>query len=92
VAVGEAITAKDKEDEDEEDKELAKSLAKSASVKDKATKKPDAMDTDEPEEAADAKGVPQFWLTALRNHPQLQASITERDEEALAHLSDVRYV
>jgi nucleosome assembly protein 1-like 1 len=91
VAAGEAITAKDKEDEDEEDKELAESLAKLTTGKDKAAKKSDAMDTDETEGAEDIKGVPQFWLTALRNHPQLQTSITERDEEALAYLSDLRY-
>ncbi|KAJ7708215.1 hypothetical protein B0H17DRAFT_1031924 [Mycena rosella] len=38
---------------------------------------------------ADVKGVPDFWLTALRNHPGLAELITERDAEALAHLTDV---
>ncbi|KAJ7075918.1 nucleosome assembly protein [Mycena belliarum] len=37
----------------------------------------------------DVKGVPGFWLTALRNHPGLAELITERDAEALAHLTDV---
>jgi len=84
VTIGEAVTAKDKEDEDEDEgKELAASLAKLATIKDKKS------DTKESEED-DSKGIPQFWLTALRNHPQLQTSITERDEEALAYLSDVR--
>ncbi|KAG8706933.1 hypothetical protein FRC08_000786 [Ceratobasidium sp. 394] len=83
VVMGEAVTAKDKENEDEEDKELAASLAKLAAIKDNP-------DTKESEEEDDSKGIPQFWLTALRNHPQLQVSITERDEEALAYLSDVR--
>ncbi|KAG9088808.1 hypothetical protein FRC06_001833 [Ceratobasidium sp. 370] len=82
VTIGEAVTAKDKEDEDEEEKELAASLAKLA-TKDK---KSDAKESEED----DSKGIPQFWLTALRNHPQLQTSITERDEEALAYLSDVK--
>ncbi|KAF8752019.1 nucleosome assembly protein (NAP) family [Rhizoctonia solani] len=36
------------------------------------------------------KGIPQFWLTALRNHIELQQLITERDEEALASLIDVK--
>jgi len=43
------------------------------------------------EEAAKGpKGIPQFWLTALSNHSGLSELITERDEEALKHLVDVR--
>jgi nucleosome assembly protein 1-like 1 len=34
-------------------------------------------------------GIPDFWLTALRNHPGLAELITERDAEALAYLRDV---
>ena len=49
------------------------------------------MDTDDQEDE-NLKGIPQFWLTTLRNHPQLQTVITERDEEALGYLSDVRCV
>ncbi|KAJ2470395.1 histone chaperone [Coemansia sp. RSA 2322] len=44
---------------------------------------------DEDEESAVA-GIPGFWLTALRNHPQLEELITERDEEAIRHLRDLR--
>ena len=41
--------------------------------------------------SADApKGIPEFWLTALRNHVALSELITERDEGALRHLTDVR--
>ncbi len=36
------------------------------------------------------KGLPEFWLTALKNHVALNELITERDEEALKHLVDVR--
>lgn len=35
-------------------------------------------------------GVPEFWLTALRNHPILNEIITDRDAAALKHLVDVR--
>ncbi|KAJ7347707.1 nucleosome assembly protein [Mycena albidolilacea] len=35
------------------------------------------------------KGIPDFWLTALRNHPGLAELITDRDAEALAFLQDV---
>ena len=44
-----------------------------------------------PEEAAKGpKGIPGFWLTALANHAGISELITERDEEALKHLIDVR--
>lgn len=40
---------------------------------------------------ADAeKGIPEFWLTALKNHVALSELITERDEEALRALIDIR--
>lgn len=32
-------------------------------------------------EAKDTKGIPEFWLTALRNHMEISEMITERDEE-----------
>jgi Nucleosome assembly protein (NAP) len=34
--------------------------------------------------------VPEFWLTALRNHVALSALITDRDAAALKHLIDLR--
>ncbi|TFK33749.1 hypothetical protein BDQ12DRAFT_614711 [Crucibulum laeve] len=37
-----------------------------------------------------ATGIPEFWLTALRNHVGLSELITDRDAEALKHLDDVR--
>lgn len=35
-------------------------------------------------------GIPEFWLTALRNHVGMSELITDRDAEALKHLTDVR--
>lgn len=35
-------------------------------------------------------GIPEFWLTALRNHITISGLITERDEGALKHLIDIR--
>ncbi|KIJ44587.1 hypothetical protein M422DRAFT_30291 [Sphaerobolus stellatus SS14] len=35
-------------------------------------------------------GIPEFWLTALRNHIGLADLITERDADALKHLVDIR--
>ncbi|KAG8940795.1 hypothetical protein FRC04_005023 [Tulasnella sp. 424] len=40
-------------------------------------------------EAKDTKGIPEFWLTALRNHMDISEMITERDEEAIKSLTDV---
>ncbi|KAH9985296.1 hypothetical protein BJV77DRAFT_1062025 [Russula vinacea] len=34
--------------------------------------------------------VPEFWLTALRNHVGLSELITDRDASALKHLTDLR--
>ncbi|KAJ7719045.1 hypothetical protein B0H16DRAFT_1607538 [Mycena metata] len=39
--------------------------------------------------AKDVKGIPTFWVTALRNHPGLAEIVTERDAEALGYLKDV---
>lgn len=47
-----------------------------------------AGDADTTEE--DIKGVPKFWLMALKNHLDIAELITERDEEALASLKDIR--
>ncbi|KAJ7763185.1 nucleosome assembly protein [Mycena maculata] len=49
----------------------------------------DKEDTEAKAEDVDVKGIPDFWLTALRNHPGLAELITDRDAEALAFLQDV---
>ncbi|KAJ3485327.1 hypothetical protein NLI96_g5040 [Meripilus lineatus] len=49
--------------------------------------KPESATT---ETSSPAKGIPEFWLTALRNHVGLNDLITERDAEALKSLIDVR--
>jgi nucleosome assembly protein 1-like 1 len=36
------------------------------------------------------KGVPDFWVTAMRNNPGLEDVITERDMPALKYLQDVQ--
>lgn len=35
-------------------------------------------------------GIPEFWLSAMKNQISLAEMITDRDEEALKHLIDVR--
>jgi nucleosome assembly protein 1-like 1 len=40
--------------------------------------------------AAAAKGVPEFWLTAMKNMVIVAELITSKDEEVLRHLTDIR--
>jgi len=57
-------------------------------------------DLDEKEEEQASKGVdasgttitgiPEFWLSAMKNQVSLAEMITDRDEEALKHLTDIR--
>eukprot|EP00271_Cylindrocystis_brebissonii_P010651 TRINITY_DN26924_c0_g1_i1.p1 TRINITY_DN26924_c0_g1~~TRINITY_DN26924_c0_g1_i1.p1 ORF type:complete len:474 (-),score=160.78 TRINITY_DN26924_c0_g1_i1:480-1757(-) len=39
----------------------------------------------------DVKGVPEFWLTAMKSNEILQEQITERDESALKYLTDITW-
>lgn len=61
-------------EEDEEDDEEAEA-AKAEADKDAS--------------AADLKGIPEFWLSAMKNS-SLAETITDRDEEALKFLTDIR--
>lgn len=45
---------------------------------------------DKKEATEDLKGVPEFWLSAMKNHLSLAETITDRDEAALKHLTDIR--
>lgn len=80
VERGEAVDKDDEddeddEDEDEEDEDEAPAPKSLANI---------SISTDAP------KGIPEFWLTALKNHVALSELINERDEGALRHLTDVR--
>jgi len=41
-------------------------------------------------ESVDIKGIPEFWLTAMKNSQALAATITDRDEAALKYITDIR--
>lgn len=51
----------------------------------------DEMPTPPPEGDVPSKGIPEFWLTCLKNLPPLQEVITPEDDGALRHLVDIRY-
>ncbi|THG97578.1 hypothetical protein EW026_g4442 [Hermanssonia centrifuga] len=53
------------------------------------SKKEDPEYTSLPASAGTSQ-IPEFWLTALRNHPGLNEMITDRDAEALRSLADVQ--
>lgn len=58
-------------------------------------KEDDETDDEEEEETKEEsteelKGVPEFWLSAMKNHELLAETITEKDEAALKHLVDIR--
>ncbi|KAI9790386.1 MAG: hypothetical protein M1816_005204 [Peltula sp. TS41687] len=42
------------------------------------------------EKAETTKGIPEFWLSAMKNQVSLAELITDRDEAALKHLTDIR--
>lgn len=59
------------------------------------TEEPTAEEVGEdakPTETKDPKGVPDFWLTALKNYPMIEEQVTPRDEPALKFLKDIRVI
>ena len=45
---------------------------------------------EEGKDEADVKGIPEFWLSTMKNHVSLAELITDQDAPALKHLSDIR--
>ncbi|XP_057454259.1 nucleosome assembly protein 1;4-like [Lotus japonicus] len=45
----------------------------------------------EEDKAAEEKGVPNFWLNAMKTNETLAEEITERDEGALKYLQDIKW-
>ncbi|EMD41287.1 hypothetical protein CERSUDRAFT_127939 [Gelatoporia subvermispora B] len=54
------------------------------------SQKDDPEYTPLPSDSTAASAIPEFWLTALRNHLGLAELITDRDAAALKHLTDIR--
>ncbi|OTB05792.1 hypothetical protein M426DRAFT_56270 [Hypoxylon sp. CI-4A] len=52
--------------------------------------KPEKEEKATPETAELVKGIPEFWLSAMKNQISLAEMITERDEAALRYLTDIR--
>jgi nucleosome assembly protein 1-like 1 len=45
---------------------------------------------EKPAPAAPVKGIPEFWLSSMKNNVSLQDIIMDNDEPALRHLVDIR--
>jgi nucleosome assembly protein 1-like 1 len=67
--------------DDEDDEELAGDMKDKAKLEDEKTKK----EADE----KDIKGVPDFWLTIIKNVDMLQEMVQEADEPVLNKLTDI---
>ncbi|CAN8257605.1 unnamed protein product [Cochlearia groenlandica] len=52
---------------------------------------PEEVKTEGDEKAVEEKGVPDFWLIALKNNEITAEEITERDEGALKYLKDIKW-
>lgn len=72
----EEIAAGEEDDEEEDDEEEGAPVSKTTSKDEKSD--------------ASIKGIPEFWLSAMKNNPSLAELITEKDEGALKHLTDIR--
>ena len=75
ILAGKKIEEENDEEHDEDDEE---------------EEEEEEEDDEEEEEDSDIKGIPDFWLTALKSHPDLSLLITDRDDEALHYLTDIR--
>jgi nucleosome assembly protein 1-like 1 len=70
------------------DEEVA--LGEKVDEEDDDEKEDEVVESKSANEAEEVKGIPEFWLTLLKNHPQIVETITKEDEGALKHLVDVR--
>jgi nucleosome assembly protein 1-like 1 len=55
-----------------------------------AAEKPDGVADPDIKMQEDVAGIPEFWLSAMKNLPSVTELITDRDEAALKSLTDIR--
>jgi nucleosome assembly protein 1-like 1 len=61
-----------------------------ADTKEDEEKSEDAAEENETASNENVTGIPEFWLSAMKNQVSLAELITDRDEEALRSLTDIR--
>jgi len=88
----EIAEGKKAEEETAKKNELEKK-AEGEKIEDKKEEKKEIIKKDpkdlKPIEKEDAKGIPGFWLEALRHNDDFEGMITERDEDALMYLKNI---
>lgn len=77
------------EDKEEKDEEDVSQLSGEVKEKVKIDEEEKLETTEIPD---DVKGIPEFWLTAMKNVDMLAEMIQEHDEPILKHLVDIRVV
>ncbi|KXJ27047.1 Nucleosome assembly protein 1-like 1 [Exaiptasia diaphana] len=80
--------SEEKEEKEEKDKAEVDQL--SQEVKDKVKVNDDTMETEVLSE--DTKGIPEFWLTSMKNVDMIAEMIQEHDEPILKHLTEIKVV
>ncbi|KAJ8478209.1 hypothetical protein OPV22_021936 [Ensete ventricosum] len=66
--------------------EIVNGVVEVGGIKDESS-----VETPAKDKASEEKGVPDFWLTALKTNEVLAEEIQERDEEALKYLKDIKW-
>ncbi|KAI8968999.1 hypothetical protein BDF20DRAFT_907825 [Mycotypha africana] len=79
-----AIGAKVDEEEGEDAGETEEANQEEKEAEDKQMEDVNEDDED------NLNGIPEFWLTALKTHPQIGETISDEDGDALKHLIDIR--
>jgi len=79
------------EDEDEEDEEEAKVNGESEEAKSEEEKIADEV-MDKLKLDENTKGIPEFWLTAMKNVETLSEMIQPHDEAILKHVTDIQLI
>ncbi|WVN90194.1 uncharacterized protein L203_105430 [Cryptococcus depauperatus CBS 7841] len=72
------------------DEEIEAGQTSEAEDSDEEAKKADKEKKEEVPEDKEIKGIPEFWLTALKNHVPIAETLSNQDEDALKHLVDVK--
>jgi len=75
------------EDEDDEEKEEKDKAEDNKTDEEKLADGTNNLSFDE-----NTKGVPEFWLTAMKNVELIEEMIQEHDEDVLKHLTDVKLI
>ncbi|XP_078346000.1 nucleosome assembly protein 1-like 4 isoform X2 [Oculina patagonica] len=85
----------DEEEEEENDNKEEKGEEDVSQLSDEVKEKAKIEDEEKLETSElpdDVKGIPEFWLTALKNVDMLADMIQEHDEPILKHLLDIRVI